>query len=167
MPFTPYHMGPGLLIKSLLQSGFSLMIFGWAQILMDIQPLIVLLMGQGHLHGFSHTYLGATLIAFLSAISGKYLIDNGLIIIKTYHSFVPVAFTWRVVFTSAFLGTYTHVLLDSIMHADMKPLFPFVIENKMLGIITLEQLHQFCWYSGLIGVTVYVLVLLEIIRLKK
>jgi hypothetical protein len=40
MPFTPYHMGPGILIKALLQGSFSLMVFGWAQIVMDIQPLI-------------------------------------------------------------------------------------------------------------------------------
>ena len=41
MPFTPFHMGPGILIKSLLQGAFSLMVFGWAQIVMDIQPLFV------------------------------------------------------------------------------------------------------------------------------
>lgn len=43
MPFTPIHMGPGILIKSLLQGSFSLMVFGWTQIVMDIQPLIVLI----------------------------------------------------------------------------------------------------------------------------
>ena len=28
MPFTPLHMGPGLLVKALLQGSFSLMVFG-------------------------------------------------------------------------------------------------------------------------------------------
>ena len=42
MPFTPLHMGPGILIKSLLQGCFSLMVFGWTQIVMDIQPLLVM-----------------------------------------------------------------------------------------------------------------------------
>lgn len=32
MPFTPFHMGPGLLVKALLQGSFSLMVFGWTQI---------------------------------------------------------------------------------------------------------------------------------------
>ena len=73
MPFTPFHMGPGLLFKAFLQGSFSLMVFGWAQIVMDIQPLLVLLTGQGHLHGFSHTYIGATLLGIVSALSGKYL----------------------------------------------------------------------------------------------
>ena len=75
MPFTPLHMGPGLLIKAILQGSFSLMVFGWTQIIMDIQPLVVILTGSGHLHGFSHTYMGATLLATFSAISGKYLSD--------------------------------------------------------------------------------------------
>ena len=66
MPFTPIHMGPGILIKSLLQGSFSLMVFGWTQIVMDIQPLIVLISGEGHLHGFTHTYIGAILIAIFA-----------------------------------------------------------------------------------------------------
>ena len=82
MPFTPFHMGIGIFTKSILQGSFSLMVFGWAQIVMDLQPLVVMLTGQGHLHGFSHTYLGATLLTILSAISGKYLSELGLLILR-------------------------------------------------------------------------------------
>jgi hypothetical protein len=28
MPFTPFHMGPGILFKALLQGSFSLMVLG-------------------------------------------------------------------------------------------------------------------------------------------
>ena len=48
MPFTPFHMGPGIFIKALLQGSFSLMVFGWTQVIMDIQPLVVLISGEGH-----------------------------------------------------------------------------------------------------------------------
>ena len=71
-------MGPGILVKALLQGNFSLMVYGWTQIIMDIQPLIVLLNGEGHLHGFSHTYIGATLIGLGSALTGKYAAEFGL-----------------------------------------------------------------------------------------
>jgi len=77
MPFTPIHMGSGILLKSLLQGSFSLMVFGWTQIIMDIQPLIVLISGEGHLHGFTHTYIGAILIAIFAALTGKYLLLGG------------------------------------------------------------------------------------------
>jgi len=60
MRFTPLHMGPGVLIKSMLQGSFSLMVFGWSQIVMDVQPLLVMITGDGHLHGFSHTIIGGS-----------------------------------------------------------------------------------------------------------
>ena len=81
MPFTPLHMGPGLVVKACMQGAFSLMVFGWTQIVMDIQPLIVLISGEGHLHGFTHTYVGAILIALFAALTGKYLSELGLKII--------------------------------------------------------------------------------------
>lgn len=61
----------GILVKALLQSSFSLMVFGWTQIVMDIQPLIFLISGEGHLHVFFHTYIGATLLANVAALSGQ------------------------------------------------------------------------------------------------
>ena len=155
MPFTPIHMGPGILIKSLLQGSFSLMVFGWTQIVMDIQPLIVMISGEGHLHGFTHTYIGATLIAILAALSGKYLSELGLKIIGISNKVNPVVITWTVVFLSAFLGSFSHVLLDSIMHADVEPFFPFMFDNQFLTLITVPVLHKVCLYSGLFGTAIY------------
>ena len=157
MPFTPIHMGPGILIKSILQGSFSLMVFGWAQILMDIQPLLVLLTGAGQLHGFSHTYIGAFLIALFSALSGKYLSEFGLRLIGIAKRDNLIIIGWWVVVISAFIGTYSHVLLDSIMHSDIQPFYPFILENDMLKIISIKQLHQWCLYSGLIGTGLYYL----------
>jgi len=65
VPFTPFHMGPGLLLKALLRGGFSLMVFGWAQIVIDVEPLVVLLTGGARLHGFTHSYARATCSASL------------------------------------------------------------------------------------------------------
>ena len=154
MPFTPFHMGPGILIKALLQSSFSLMVFGWTQIVMDIQPLIVLISGEGHLHGFSHTYLGATLLAILASLSGKYLSQLGLWLLKITPS-IATNIPWWVVFLSAFIGSYSHVLLDSIMHADVEPFFPFTLENSFLGLVSVSTLHKICLYSGLAGAALY------------
>ncbi|MEO9944743.1 metal-dependent hydrolase [Paraglaciecola sp.] len=155
MPFTPIHMGPGILIKSLLRGSFSLMVFGWTQIVMDIQPLIVLLSGEGHLHGFSHTYIGATIIAILAGISGKYLSEFGLMVLRISKYENPISIAWRVVFLSAFIGSFSHVLLDSIMHLDVEPFYPFTLENAFLGVISVPVLHKVCLYSGLIGAAIF------------
>ncbi|MEP0174447.1 MAG: metal-dependent hydrolase [Paraglaciecola sp.] len=155
MPFTPIHMGPGILIKSLLRGSFSLMVFGWTQIVMDIQPLIVLLSGEGHLHGFSHTYIGATIIVILAGISGKYLSEFGLMVLRISKYENPISIAWWVVFLSAFIGSFSHVLLDSIMHLDVEPFYPFTLDNAFLGVISVPVLHKVCLYSGLIGVAIF------------
>jgi len=152
-------MGPGILIKALLQGSFSLMVFGWAQIVMDIQPLFVLVTGEGHLHGFSHTYIGATLLAILSALSGKYLSEIGLKILELSDKLNPVNIAWWVAFVSAFIGTYSHVVLDSIMHDDVEPFYPLSQANSLHGLITMGALHQFCVFSALVGAIIYYSVL--------
>ena len=154
MPFTPVHMGPGILIKGLLQTSFSLMVFGWTQILMDIQPLIVLTTGEGHLHGFSHTYVGGGLIALFAALSGKYLSELGLIILEISTE-KPIRIRWWVCLLSAFIGAFSHVLIDSAMHADMQPLLPFTLSNPIQGLIEVSTLHRLCLYSGLVGAAIY------------
>ena len=154
MPFTPLHMGPGIAVKAVLQGSFSLMVFGWAQIVMDIQPLVVILTGEGQLHGFTHTYVGATLLAVFSAVTGKYLSEFGLrLMFRDAKAMVPIR--WWVVFLSAFIGTYSHVVLDSVMHFDIEPYYPFSTANHLQGFISISALHQFCIYSGLVGAAVY------------
>jgi membrane-bound metal-dependent hydrolase YbcI (DUF457 family) len=148
-------MGPGILIKSLLQGSFSLMVFGWTQIVMDIQPLIVLISGEGHLHGFTHTYVGAILIAIFAALTGKYLTEFGLKTLRISKSESPISIVWWVVFLSAFIGSFSHVLLDSIMHSDAEPFFPFTLDNQFLGLIPVSMLHKVCLYSGLVGAAIY------------
>ncbi|WP_028864029.1 metal-dependent hydrolase [Psychromonas aquimarina] len=154
MPFTPFHMGPGIVVKSLLQGSFSLMVFGWAQIVMDIQPLLVMLTGEGHLHGFSHTYIGALLLAVFSALTGKYLSEIGLFILAVNKK-QRLEILWRVSFLSAFIGTFSHVLLDSIMHSDVEPFYPFSADNQFLGLISVQALHKVCLYSALVGGILY------------
>lgn len=162
MPFTPFHMGPGLFIKSVLNTSFSLIIFGWAQILMDIQPLFVLISGDGHLHGFSHTFIGASIIALFSGATGKYIID-WVVTSKTvglterdkafFH--LTRKFKWRLVFTSAYIGTFSHVYLDAIMHSDVQPFFPINLDNPIWGMLSVGMLHKACAYAGLLGFGAY------------
>lgn len=131
------------------------MIFGWAQILMDLEPLFVLLRGAGRLHGISHTYGGATVIGAAAALSGRYLSECGLRLLRP-PTVAPLRVVWPVVWASAFVGTYTHVLLDSVMHGDMTPYYPFSELNPLLGAIGYDMLHRLCVYSGLAGTVLYV-----------
>ncbi|MBO9489882.1 hypothetical protein J7384_05860 [Endozoicomonas sp. G2_1] len=155
MPFTPIHMGPGILIKAILGTSFSLMVFGWTQIVMDLQPLIVLITGEGHLHGFTHTYIGALLIAAFSALSGKYLSEFGLTVLGIFDDSKTIVISWKVALISALLGSVSHVFLDSIMHSDVEPFFPVSLDNPFWRIISVSMLHKVCLYTGLVGAAIY------------
>ena len=144
-------MGPGMLIKSLLHGSFSLMIFGWSQILMDLQPLFAMITNEGKLHGFSHTFLGASFIAIIAVLTGKHLSEFGLRITCYSNSNKPIKIFWFVAFLSAFIGTYSHVILDAIMHSDVEPYYPFSMTNNFLSILSVQLLHEFCIFSGVIG----------------
>jgi len=50
------------------------------------------------------------------------------------------------------VGTYSHVALDSLMHADMRPLAPWSNSNGLLQLVSLGALHLACVLSGLAGV---------------
>ena len=172
MPVTPFHMGPGILIKAIFQGFFSLIVFGWAQILMDLQPLFVIITGQGNLHGFSHTYIGATLIALISAFTGKWIYEMVMVFIKKDFTEyqkklfdVPKKITTGVCIVSAFIGTYSHIVLDSIMHGDVEPFYPINLENNLHLILSIKDLYKLCVYTGMVVILIYFSV--RYISLKK
>jgi hypothetical protein len=158
MPFTPFHMGPGLLIKSVTQQYFSLMIFGFSQVAMDIEVLFHMAHRDHILHGFSHTYVGATLVAVISIVIGRpicqFLLNRWIPEEdSTFETWVrgPKKISWFAATCGASLGTFSHVFLDSIMHFDLSPWRPFSDDNALLGWISVENLHLFCIGSGILG----------------
>ncbi len=152
MPFTPLHMGAGIVVKAVMRSSFSLVVFGGSQIAIDIQPLVVMLTNKGELHGFSHTILGATLIGLFCGLVGRPIGELFLKLIRE-PKYLPIS--WRVSFVSAFIGTYSHIFIDSIMHSDVMPLSPFSTASPLHGIISIEALHVWCLASAVVGGLVY------------
>jgi hypothetical protein len=148
MPFTPYHLGPGAAFKAIGGSRFSLLIFAGSQVLMDIEPLVRILRRDLVLHGPSHTVLGALAIGVAAGVVGRPISEFALRVTGIGHR--PI--TWPVAFASAFLGTYSHIVLDGMMHADINPLWPFVPGNPLLGAISLGALHVACVLSGSLGI---------------
>jgi hypothetical protein len=61
MPFTPYHLGPGLLLKSVLRGNLSFMAFAVTQVIIDCETLYHLLRGEWPVHRTLHSYLGSVI----------------------------------------------------------------------------------------------------------
>lgn len=93
-----------------------------------------------------------------STLSGKYLSEIGLFIIGISKKDNPINISWIVADISAFIGTYSHVVLDAIMHSDVQPYHPYSIENDFLGIISGNDLHHLCLYTAGIGTILYLLI---------
>ena len=57
----------------------------------------------------------------------------------------------------AFVGTWSHVALDSIMHLDMLPLRPFAPGNALLLATDVDSLYLACLVAGIAGLAVWVM----------
>jgi len=147
MPFTPFHLGPGAVFKAIGGRHFSFMVFGGAQVLMDIEPLVRIYQEAPILHGYTHTILGAAVIGVIATITGKPISQFVLNRFGIPH--YPLS--WLASASGAFVGTFSHVLLDAIMHADMRPWWPLSAENQLLRIIPVETLHIVCVACGVLG----------------
>lgn len=158
MPFTPFHMGPGAALKAITGRYFSLMVFGFAQVLIDLEPLVRILRKDSVLHGFSHTYLGAFLIGLFACIAGKALCHGLLRVWNALWNFrylswlqIELDISWFAAATGAWIGTFSHVLLDSMMHADVHPFWPISQGNALLDIMPESWLYLSCVALGVFG----------------
>ena len=166
MPVTPFHFGPAAAVKAAFPNKFSFVAFGLSQVIIDMEPLFYMSQGLWPIHRFFHTYVGATVVAVLVAILGKPICEwilrlwNGRLSARQK---VWLGLDPRISYTAAALGAlfggYSHVLLDSIMHADMRPFAPFSNENSILLVISIENLHIFCTIFGILGGTMLLILL--------
>lgn len=162
MPFTPFHMGPAIAIKAAIGPRFSVLSFGIAQVAMDIEPLIGMLRGATVLHGASHTYWAALVVAALVTVVAppvcrpllrrwnRECAHYGMGWLQEPPGWSPLA-----VAAGAFVGTLSHVALDSVMHADITPLAPWSQANGLLGLVSIPTLHVLCTAAGVLGALVW------------
>lgn len=150
MPFTPFHLGPGALFKAIGGRNFSFMVFGGSQVMMDIEPFIGLIQNKPILHGYTHTLAGALLIGLAAALIGKPISAWVLRLLAIPH----YQLTWCAAFAGAMLGTFSHIVLDAVMHSDIHPWWPIAAGNGLLEIIPIGSLHLFCLGLGVVSAAV-------------
>ena len=127
------------------------MVFGGSQVLIDIEPGYRMISGDAILHGPSHTIAGALVIGAIATLAGKPVSEFVLKLVR--YPFPRIS--WAAAASGAFLGTFSHLFLDAIMHADMAPWAPLSTSNGLLGAISLTTLHVLCVLLGLVGVILF------------
>lgn len=151
MPLTPFHFGPGTLAKSVAPRWFSLRAFLLSQVVIDCETAWNIYRGHERLHTFFHSYLGVSLAMFLTwLLLFAYNVIAQLFpkmwLIRELEDWGEPFQLWPSAIAVLF-GGWSHVFLDSLMHADMQPLAPFSDANVMLDWISLEMLHMACLLS--------------------
>jgi hypothetical protein len=148
-------MGPACIVKSLAGGSFSMTVFGLANVAMDMQPLWHLWRGEGIVHGVSHSLLGATVIGALCALLGCQRALNLWTPEPADHFQCwlrgPRVISWPSAVVAAFTGTYSHVVLDAMIHADVHPFAPFDQDNLLLGDASFGAMHLVSLGMGLLG----------------
>ena len=162
MPFTPFHMGAALVLKPAARRCFSLFAFGVAQVVMDIEPLIGMLRGWGDLHGWTHTVLGALLLAPMAVLLTVYVYpwiaawwNRHMQAHQAPWLGMPLPLRRSAVWAGALVGTLSHVVLDALMHADMRPLAPFSNANPLLWLVDHDDVYRYCALAGALGAAVW------------
>lgn len=143
MPVTPFHFGPGAVVHALAPRHVSFIAFCIANVLIDVEPLYFMVTGQYPLHRFFHTFIGASVMIAMTCV----LFITARAFAARY--WLPNLFEWRQlgllpVALGAAAGSYSHAILDGIMHDDVEPFWPFSHANPWWRIVSLDTLHWSC-----------------------
>ena len=162
MPFTPYHLGPALLFGLLFLSFIDLPTFLVASVIIDVEPLLVLTLNLNYpLHGFFHSFLGGTFVAVLLALAMHRIREKLSPMLSFFKLEQKVSF--KSISVASFLGIYIHILLDSLIYADIQPFYPSTY-NPLLttGILAGLDAYMFCIWCSFGALIVYIVRLLPI-----
>ena len=103
-------------------------------------------------------------IGFLVALVSPYICRP---IIRRYNQEVtvyklrwlcePPEPTRLAIWSGAFGGTLSHIVLDSLMHDDLPPFAPFSDANPLLHGVSHDGVYQLCFLLGVVGCMAWLL----------
>lgn len=155
MPLTPFHLGPVALISLVFQRQVNLPVILIASIILDLEPLSVLLFGLNYsLHGFFHTLLGGSIVAGAIALAACRLRELIKEIEKSIK--IPHHSDNKSLILASFLGVYSHIALDSFLYTDIKPFFPSSFNPLYRGLSASAEVYTACMVSFLLALPLYI-----------
>lgn len=153
MPFTPFHFGPGLLLKSAAPRRISFTAFAATQVAVDLEPLYFLLRHEYPVHRALHTVWGGGLVGLVVGLS------LWVIARSRAAALPPVAgaeLGRAPAVLGGLIGGVSHALLDGLMHRDVHALRPLAETQWVLDPGGIAALHVGCLLAGALGASVLV-----------
>ena len=164
MPFTPFHWGISIFIQGILIFLDPLALF-IGSVIPDIEGITALFILPGRglpLHGPLHSFLGAFFLTLLTGISSwlcfRYVLPQ--IVLKFQLNFSLPEYSLKCSLLSAFLGTFSHIILDAPLYSDMDLWYPLGVGNPLYEIVPSALVYSLCGLGFIIGSIIL------IIRLK-
>jgi len=156
LPFTPFHLGPALAIGLPLRKYIHAPTFILANVLVDVEPLLVLVLGLNYpLHGYLHTFL---LAAFLGIGLGlvMFFLEKFL---RPFHRLVLLETDSRpgigAFAVAGVFGAMLHVLLDAPLYSDIQPFYPLSTANPALNAVSSADVYAGAMWLGVLGIAFF------------
>jgi hypothetical protein len=160
VPFTLVHLGPALLLGGLLPRRLDLPTLVAASVVVDVRAALVVF-GPLDLpvHGSLTSFASGTLVAVLLARSVLLLPPSIRRLVD--HGRLTDTASGGPVLTAALVGVSSHVVLDSMLYTDARPLYPadwnpFRLEGATFSLegATFLLVYVGCTLGGILGVAV-------------
>lgn len=160
MPFTPFHLGPALCLGIPLRKYIHAPTFILANVLLDIEPLLVLVTGLNYpLHGYLHTFVAAIGVGVAFGFVMFFLERTIHPLYKTLLLEPEAMFKKSQFIIAGVLGTMLHVLFDSPLYWDIKPFYPLTV-NPFYGWVSSLEIYLLSVWMGILGIIFYLLLLI-------
>lgn len=168
MPFTSYHFAFGLLVGLPIKRWIHLpTLLIVTTIIVDMEPIMVMLgVIEGRVHGYLHTLL---LGVFMGSIAGSamYFLERRVGFLRTLYRSLYLSHESEGLLShilAGILGWLLHIILDSLIYSDIRPLEPFITGYNPLNIshiIPLPMLYLSYDVILFAGLSLYILYFLR------
>lgn len=152
-----------MLAKAFGARSFWLTSYIAANVLIDLEVLYYLSRNEPPFHRYLHTYAGGITAGLVAG-----LLMFG--VVQIIRRMLPADSRWgerlaqtprrqllRQSLAAGLIGGVSHILLDSLMHAEMNPFWPLADGNGLAGMISVPALHITLAAMGFFGLIFWLL----------
>jgi membrane-bound metal-dependent hydrolase YbcI (DUF457 family) len=165
MPFTPYHLGPSAFLGLTLRKWLDVPVFVLANVVVDVEVLVIKLLGLGWpFHRYTHTLLLGAIAGAIWGIAAYPLRHTLGKIMQMLR--IPYQTGFRKMVVSGVLGVWLHVVIDAIYHPDVRIFWPSRAK-PLYELISQGWVKAICVGSFVAAAIVYAFTVVSYLKQKK